>query len=64
MKSLLCFFALLLASLVSAISSTGDRLLAIFDDVEEKGSYSKFLGDLESQFSHFACILWNPRLTN
>ncbi|KAK1768677.1 oligosaccharyl transferase glycoprotein complex beta subunit [Phialemonium atrogriseum] len=49
MKSLLCFFALLLASLVSAISSTGDRLLAIFDDIEEKASYSKFLGDLESR---------------
>ena len=47
MKSLFSFLVLLLASLAYAASSTGDRLLAIFDDVEEKGSYSKFLGDLE-----------------
>ena len=49
MKSLLSLFVVLLASLVSAISSTGDRLLAVFDDVADKTSYSKFLGDLESQ---------------
>jgi oligosaccharyltransferase complex subunit beta len=48
MKSLLSFSFLLLATLVSAISSTGDRLLAVLDDVAEKASYSKFLGDLES----------------
>lgn len=49
MKSLLSLFVVLLASLVSAISSTGDRLLAVFDDVADKASYSKFLGDLESR---------------
>lgn len=49
MKSLLSFFLLLAATLVSALSSTGDRLVAIFDDVAEKASYSKFLGDLESR---------------
>lgn len=48
MKFFLSFFFLLLAALASAISSTGDRLLAVLDDVSEKASYSKFLGDLES----------------
>jgi len=49
MKSFLSFCFLLLVTLVSAISSTGDRLLAVLDDVAEKAGYSKFLGDLESQ---------------
>ncbi|OIW31035.1 Dolichyl-diphosphooligosaccharide-protein glycosyltransferase 48kDa subunit [Coniochaeta ligniaria NRRL 30616] len=49
MKSFLSFSLLLLATLVSAISSTGDRLLAVLDDVAEKATYSKFLGDLESR---------------
>lgn len=52
MKSLFSFSLLLLATLVSALGSTGDRLLAVLDDVADKASYSKFLGDLESQ-----CIL-------
>lgn len=47
MKSFLSFSFLLLATLVSAISSTGDRLLAVLDDVADKASYSKFLGDLK-----------------
>ena len=51
MKSLLSFSFLLLATLVSAISSTGDRLLAVLDDVADKADYSKFLGDLESAHS-------------
>ncbi|KAB5562920.1 oligosaccharyl transferase-like protein [Coniochaeta sp. 2T2.1] len=49
MKSFLSFSFLLLATLVSAISSTGDRLLAVLDDVADKAGYSKFLGDLESR---------------
>jgi oligosaccharyltransferase complex subunit beta len=48
MKSFISFSLLLLATLASAISSTGDRLLAVLDDVAEKDSYSKFFGDLES----------------
>ncbi|KAK0737575.1 Dolichyl-diphosphooligosaccharide--protein glycosyltransferase subunit WBP1 [Apiosordaria backusii] len=49
---LLSLFAFLLcwgAALVSAVSTTGNRLLAILDDVGEKENYSKFLGDLESR---------------
>lgn len=47
MKSFLSFTLLLLATLVSAISSTGDRLLVVLDDVAEKANYTKFLGDLK-----------------
>ncbi|KAL1872285.1 hypothetical protein VTK73DRAFT_1667 [Phialemonium thermophilum] len=49
MKSLFSLSILLLATLVSAISSAGDRLLAVFDDVAEKSNYSKFLADLEER---------------
>ncbi|KAK3935612.1 oligosaccharyl transferase glycoprotein complex beta subunit [Diplogelasinospora grovesii] len=49
MKSLLSFLVLVFVTVVSAISATGDRLLVILDDVAEKASYSKFLGDLESR---------------
>ncbi len=48
MKSLLSLLVLLLATLTQAVSSSGGRVLALFDDVNEKESYSKFLGDLES----------------
>ncbi|KAI1439850.1 Dolichyl-diphosphooligosaccharide-protein glycosyltransferase 48kDa subunit [Annulohypoxylon stygium] len=49
MKSLISFVVLLWASLVCAISSSGDRLLVVLEDVAEKESYSKFLGDLEGR---------------
>lgn len=61
MKSLFTFLALLLASVVSAISSSGDRLLAVFDDVADKAGYSKFLGDLESLSIQLPQLrLWGP----
>ncbi|KAI1141105.1 Dolichyl-diphosphooligosaccharide-protein glycosyltransferase 48kDa subunit [Hypoxylon sp. FL0543] len=49
MKSLISLFVLLWAALVHAISSSGDRLLVVLDDVAEKEGYSKFLGDLEGR---------------
>ncbi|KAI1417269.1 Dolichyl-diphosphooligosaccharide-protein glycosyltransferase 48kDa subunit [Hypoxylon sp. FL1857] len=49
MKSLISFIVLLWAALVHAISSSGDRLLVVLEDVAEKESYSKFLGDLEGR---------------
>ncbi|KAK3363446.1 Dolichyl-diphosphooligosaccharide--protein glycosyltransferase subunit WBP1 [Lasiosphaeria hispida] len=49
MRSLLSFFAFLFVAAVSAISTTGDRLLVVLDDVAEKAGYSKFFGDLESR---------------
>jgi oligosaccharyltransferase complex subunit beta len=48
MRSLLSVLVFVLAAVVSAISTSGNRLLVILDDVAEKESYSKFLGDLES----------------
>jgi oligosaccharyltransferase complex subunit beta len=47
MRSLVTLVVLLLAAAVQAISSAGDRLLVILDDVADKSSYSKFLGDLK-----------------
>jgi len=49
MKSLLSYLVLAFVSVVAAISTTGDRLLVVLDDVADKAIYSKFLGDLESQ---------------
>lgn len=49
MRSLFSFFfASVLTAVASAVSTSGNRLLAILDDVDDKANYSKFLGDLES----------------
>ncbi|KAI8168711.1 Dolichyl-diphosphooligosaccharide--protein glycosyltransferase subunit wbp1 [Colletotrichum sp. SAR 10_70] len=49
MRSLLSLCLLFLAAAVHAVSVAGGRLLAIMDDVAEKETYSKFLGDLEGR---------------
>ncbi|KAK3991178.1 Dolichyl-diphosphooligosaccharide--protein glycosyltransferase subunit wbp1 [Cladorrhinum sp. PSN332] len=49
MRSLLSLIVFLFAVSVSAVSTTGNRLLAILDDVADKENYSKFLGDLASR---------------
>lgn len=59
MRSLFSFFLFLLAAVVSALSTSGNRLLVVLDDVVEKEQYSQFLGDLESGFSYCQCI-WIP----
>lgn len=51
MKVVLSCLLLFLAAVAQALSATGDRLLTIWEDVEEKQLYSKFLGDLESMYS-------------
>lgn len=48
MKFFLSCLLLALAAITQAASSTGDRLLSIWEDVEDKKLYSKFVGDLES----------------
>jgi len=48
MRSLFSIFVFVFAAVVSAISTSGNRLLAILDDVADKENYSKFVGDLES----------------
>lgn len=47
MRSLVSFLLLLLAAVAQAVSSRGERLLVVLDDVAEKAGYSKFFGDLE-----------------
>lgn len=47
-KPILSLLFLLLAATVSAVSSSGDRLLVVLEDVAEKEKYSKFMGDLQS----------------
>lgn len=49
MKFLASVASLLLAavSAVQAVSVSGPRLLAVFDDLADKDTYSTFLGDLE-----------------
>ncbi|GAB1311752.1 oligosaccharyl transferase glycoprotein complex, beta subunit [Madurella fahalii] len=47
MRSLFSLFLFLFAAVVSAISTSGNRLLVIVDDVADKNNYSKFLADLE-----------------
>ncbi|KAI0395610.1 Dolichyl-diphosphooligosaccharide--protein glycosyltransferase subunit WBP1 [Xylariaceae sp. FL0594] len=49
MRSLVSFLLLLLVAVVQAISSSGDRLLVILEDVGDKAKYSKFLSDLEGR---------------
>lgn len=55
MKLVLSFLLLALAAITQAASATGDRLLSIWEDVEDQKLYSKFIGDLES--------MHNPRIT-
>jgi oligosaccharyltransferase complex subunit beta len=55
MKFLTSIASLLLAavSAVQAVSVSGPRLLAVFDDLADKDTYSTFLGDLEGLFAPF-----------
>lgn len=48
MKFVLTCLLLFLAAVAQALSATGDRLLTIWEDVDDKNLYSKFIGDLES----------------
>lgn len=49
MRSIVSFLLLLLAAVAQAVSSSGERLLVVLDDVAEKAGYSKFFGDLEGE---------------
>ncbi|KAM0247633.1 hypothetical protein ACHAQJ_009773 [Trichoderma viride] len=49
MWSLLSVAALLYAAAVSAVSTAGNRLLVVLDDVAEKDTYGQFLGDLTAR---------------
>ncbi|KAI2632887.1 Dolichyl-diphosphooligosaccharide--protein glycosyltransferase subunit WBP1 [Xylaria nigripes] len=59
MRSLVSFLVLFLVVAVQAISSSGNRLLVILEDVAEKDGYSKFLSDLEGR--GFEITFENPK---
>jgi oligosaccharyltransferase complex subunit beta len=48
-SALLLLFIGLFASLISAVSLTGQRVLVVLEEAGEKESYSQFLGDLEGE---------------
>lgn len=48
MRWILSFLLLGLLGIVQALSSSGNRLLVVLEDLAEKDKYSKFIGDLES----------------
>lgn len=49
MKSILTLLLLAAIGVVSAISSSGNRLLVVLEEAAEQAKYSKFLEDLEGQ---------------
>ncbi|ROW13624.1 hypothetical protein VPNG_04543 [Cytospora leucostoma] len=49
MKFLLSSLLLFLVAVAHAASSTGSRLLTVWEDVEDRKLYSKFVGDLEKR---------------
>lgn len=52
MRWLLSFLLLALGSVVSALSSSGNKLLVVLEELAEKSKYSKYLGDLEGMAGH------------
>ena len=49
MRSLSSLVLLLLAAVATALSTAGNRLLVVLDDLVEKDTYSKFFGDLKGE---------------
>ncbi|KAL6866484.1 oligosaccharyl transferase glycoprotein complex, beta subunit [Amphichorda felina] len=49
MRSLLSLVVLLFAAIVSAASTSGNRLLVVADDVADKEAYTTFFGDLAAR---------------
>jgi oligosaccharyltransferase complex subunit beta len=49
MRSLLTAAVALFATVVSAVSTSGNRLLVLLDNVEDKTSYTSFFGDLSGR---------------
>ncbi|KAH0600075.1 hypothetical protein MHUMG1_01071 [Metarhizium humberi] len=52
MRSILGAAAVLFAAAVSAVSTAGNRLLVVLDDVAEKENYKQFFGDLTERGYH------------
>lgn len=50
MRFFLAAAVALFATVVSAVSSSGNRLLVLLDNAEDKAAYTSFLGDLSGGF--------------
>lgn len=50
MRWLFSFLLLGFLGLVQALSSSGNRLLVVLEDLTEREKYSKFFGDLEGKW--------------
>jgi oligosaccharyltransferase complex subunit beta len=61
MRSFLGVVTFLFTAVASAVSTKGNRLLVLLDDVAEKDGYAKFLGDLTGKLDARAgdAILWH-----
>jgi hypothetical protein len=51
MRWLLSFLLLGLLSVVHAVSSSGNKLLVVLEELADKAKYSKYLADLESAYN-------------
>ncbi len=49
MRVLLSFLILGLLGIASALSTSGNRLLVVLEELAEKDKYSKFFGDLKGK---------------
>jgi len=57
MRWLLSFLLLGLLSVVHAVSSSGNKLLVVLEELADKAKYSKYLADLESAYLLGDCFL-------
>jgi oligosaccharyltransferase complex subunit beta len=51
MRWFLSILLLGLLGVVNAVSSTGNRLLVVLEELAEKDNYSKFFGDLKGKLA-------------
>lgn len=49
MRSVLSVVTFVFAAVASAVSTSGNRLLVVLDDVADKSAYSQFFGDLNGE---------------
>lgn len=52
MRVLLSFLILGLLGIASALSTSGNRLLVVLEELAEKDKYSKFFGELKGTRTH------------
>ena len=63
MQTILSAAVLLLAAVASAVSTTGNRLLVVLDNVAEKDDYKQFFGDLTGKLKEQEGLGLVPSLT-